>query len=370
MPLSNPFSVTIQSSAAPAWFTGAANLTWFNPVSNWLGASGIKDPLADGVNSGNTGHQSIIIAWCGFGLDQARRTLFSLRNGGHADYYGNEVYSIDFGATSPVWSRPKNASSNSGGNPPAGFPNSSHSYFDHSGGSGRWFSTHTGSGSPSGFTDGNRAWEFNADTLAWINRGVIGNQNSVGNGSSAFNSVTNQLILVGDSNPCVKVYDVAGSNFTLLSSLNQSASFGIEEMVAVDTTNNILLVQQNASSQMSSLSLGNVAAGFSTFTPSGAAQVKPSSLIWDPTSNGFIGWSGTGPLKKLSVTVGVGNRYSAGAFSNVTVGGPVPPNLTQNGMYGKAQLIRDMGNGQGLFIVVPRYANPDVYCAKLPVGGI
>ena len=42
-------------------------------------------------------------AWCGLSVDTRGSKVWSLANGGHGDYYGNEVCTIDLMADSPVW---------------------------------------------------------------------------------------------------------------------------------------------------------------------------------------------------------------------------------------------------------------------------
>lgn len=42
-------------------------------------------------------------AWCGLSVDTRTSTIWSTANGGHGDYYGNEVVKLDLLAASPVW---------------------------------------------------------------------------------------------------------------------------------------------------------------------------------------------------------------------------------------------------------------------------
>ncbi len=102
---------TQNQTGAPAWFLEQRHERWTTPVSNWLGASDVKDPLATTApNSGTTGHAAIITAWTGMGADQTRKMIWMAGNGGHADYAGNEVYSCDLNVDSPAWIRRRNAS--------------------------------------------------------------------------------------------------------------------------------------------------------------------------------------------------------------------------------------------------------------------
>jgi len=49
------------------------------------------------------GHVSRLNAWCGVSIDTRVSTVWSVANGGHGDYYGNEVLKIDLMADAPAW---------------------------------------------------------------------------------------------------------------------------------------------------------------------------------------------------------------------------------------------------------------------------
>ncbi len=82
-------------------------------------------------------------AWCGLSIDTRSSKVWSAANGGHGDYYGNEVCTINLLADSPVWAEWFAGSSgnvvNASGDPPAtsatnarysdGKPCSAHSYY-------------------------------------------------------------------------------------------------------------------------------------------------------------------------------------------------------------------------------------------------
>lgn len=49
------------------------------------------------------GPSSKMDAWCGLALDTRSNTLWSLANGGHSNYRGNEVMKFELGADAPHW---------------------------------------------------------------------------------------------------------------------------------------------------------------------------------------------------------------------------------------------------------------------------
>jgi hypothetical protein len=86
---------------APAWLSGAAVGEWVE-ISN----TAVEDaPLSVTTypSRGNTGPSSKVTAWCGFSIDTRDSTLYTVANGGHADYAGNEVQRITLEADVPAW---------------------------------------------------------------------------------------------------------------------------------------------------------------------------------------------------------------------------------------------------------------------------
>ena len=50
-------------------------------------------------------------AWCGLSIDTRSSTIYSAANGGHGDYFGNEVVAIGLGSDVPTWVERKLGSS-------------------------------------------------------------------------------------------------------------------------------------------------------------------------------------------------------------------------------------------------------------------
>ncbi len=55
------------------------------------------------VPPGNTGPQSKVIAWTSLVVDTRTSRLYSVANGGHSDYSGNEVDELNLEAAQPAW---------------------------------------------------------------------------------------------------------------------------------------------------------------------------------------------------------------------------------------------------------------------------
>lgn len=123
--------------SAPAWWAAMNVNTWATPVGNVI--ANVQDPAGSALYgpSGSGNFSAVICAWNGAAWDPTRRKMFMLANGGHVNYGGNEVYAIDFSVNSPVWSRPRNATTPlpAGGQNYTqysdGRPSSNHTYNSH-----------------------------------------------------------------------------------------------------------------------------------------------------------------------------------------------------------------------------------------------
>lgn len=80
-------------------------------VGEWKLVSASSLSGVSGVTSvpGSTGRIATVIAWNGACVDTNTSTVYLLGCGGHVDYAGNEVYSINLEASSPAWSLRRNA---------------------------------------------------------------------------------------------------------------------------------------------------------------------------------------------------------------------------------------------------------------------
>ena len=99
-----------RSISFPSWRQAMASNTWAEVGINTL--DDINPRYDSTINpnypntppwNGWTGHQSIIIAWCGACFDDNGSVLWLPLGGGHGDYAGNEPYKIDLSENSPTW---------------------------------------------------------------------------------------------------------------------------------------------------------------------------------------------------------------------------------------------------------------------------
>src|SRR5687767_3484560 len=93
LPPSPPPPVT-----APAWVAGLAIGQWFE-IPNTALSSVPPNP----VPPGSSGPSSKVLAWTSFVVDTRTSKVYSVANGGHNDYAGNEVDALTLEVENPFW---------------------------------------------------------------------------------------------------------------------------------------------------------------------------------------------------------------------------------------------------------------------------
>jgi hypothetical protein len=384
------FQFTVSSGGAPSWFTAIDHRQWGTPVSNTLYS--VIDPKGEvQPPNGNLGQSptSIITAWTGAVCDQSLKTIALMSNGGHQDYLGNEVYSVDLSSATPAWIRRRNASQsrvNDGINYPAntdGRPTSDHTGDYNVAANGKWFKCGQGACNFNGGVFENYWWTFSPTTNDYTFLGSsypINPPHPIAS-SVCYDAARNQIIKVmPDVATGVRVYSaVTGAEVT-------SASFNFTDETsltsAFDSTNDVLLVMStNTSSANRYYALRRSTMTVTEFTGApvtGTRHIdKTAKMHWHAPSNAFITWDGAQGLVKFTPVVS-GGTYTGGAWAPVSgLGGVTLPSnmlsgLGSSAMYSKVQLINDMGNGNAALVIVPRYVaapSKDVFVMRL-TGGV
>ena len=113
----------------PAWRQGQSVGEWRQISGSALSAA----PRAVVVD-GNTGPQSKVVAWTSFAIDTRNSSVYSVTNGEHHDYAGNEVNRIQLLDSAPKWTEPRASTQSSQTTDSAeyyadGRPTSRHTYY-------------------------------------------------------------------------------------------------------------------------------------------------------------------------------------------------------------------------------------------------
>jgi hypothetical protein len=95
--------VAESTGEAPAWFTSQAVRSWKTVAGNATVKDCLYSPFI--TTSGSYGNSDFFDDYSGATVDQSRREMLMVANGGHADYLGNEGYALALWAESPYWYR-------------------------------------------------------------------------------------------------------------------------------------------------------------------------------------------------------------------------------------------------------------------------
>ncbi len=88
----------------PSWNTGQAVNEWREIAGSSMNLSApTHTALTLSGGSAVVGPSSRMDAWCGLSIDTRSSWVWSAANGGHGDYYGNEVVKLDLMADAPAW---------------------------------------------------------------------------------------------------------------------------------------------------------------------------------------------------------------------------------------------------------------------------
>ncbi len=376
-------------TSAPAWFSSTPNLQWVAPVSNWLGAAGVLDPLANTTNAGD-GPQNILYAYSGMAMDRVTGEIRLLANGGHSNYFGNEVYRVSLQQSQPAWVRLRDATPfqgvGSSGFQGDGRPTAGHTYSTSFGGNGRFIAFGRFGYDPAGDSKANIVVEFVANNPNsndnvnndWVNLSSTLNINGSpypGNQSVFYDEQLNQIILVvgGNVQPSIVVYDA--TSLKQISANNATLNDGGNELAgAIDTVNRILLIQGNSGYWW--IPLSKLASGsWSSFGAPGNNIPSNHGFAFHAASNAFVVYYYKQGLMKLKPTVSGGGYSSLGNWTVVSgVSGPTPQPYFDSGngegLNNKCQIVDNMGDGRAGLVYLPAWANPDLYVMPLPTSGL
>lgn len=330
MSLSPAFSITIQA-AVPAWRVGMAIGEWkLVSASALSGVSGVSSV------AGATGRSSIIVAWNGSCVDPATSTVYLVACGGHGDYAGNEVYSINLQADSPVWTLRRNTTTtvSNADYYSDGRPSSTHTYNTQvfvpevnraiRFGSGARYSSGVGKPWVDRFDPATNDWDANTGSGISL---AIPNQNH--NFDQAWSAVrdpnTGNVYVFHNSDNSAWVIDrwnvgSPGSFTRVIADVSRSS---YEMCGAYDSSRNIVLWgSSNGATRL------NVVAGTHVnFSISGGGPGDANGMIYAPTTDRYYFRSNSagGTVREVNPTTFASTNFAT------TGGGSIPSR--QNGCY-------------------------------------
>jgi hypothetical protein len=270
----------------PSWRQGQAVGEWREISGSSLSLAPVKDNVFYPGQNGVSGKQD---AWASWALDRDTSKIYSLANGGHLDYFGNEVDVLDLEDDEPAFSELITPSAFADVTDNADYyaddlPCSRHSYRKH------WFIESMG-----------RAMMLG-----------VGSRTKSGNPGSA----------VDGFNPATDTFDAAGT----YTSLPYVPAAGGDPMAKHPTTENVYAFNQNEGVYEWAKGTPGSWSQLSTGFPPVSAQASATAI--DPTR-------GTGGAGNMLVLGGTGSAHhvvdiGAETISAITLTGALASSITGN----------------------------------------
>ncbi len=273
--------------SAPAWFVAQTPGVWI-AIAGEPGER-VSDVVPSPVPVNPAGEvsgspASIMAAWTGGAVDQARGEYILCANGGHADYSGNEAYALALREAIPRWRRLSDPTPNNQifyNEPPGasgavngdGRPRAMHSTFEAFGDGRVWFGLQNAYASPAGGLS-KAVWSYNRDALGaaatplpwtasnlgpWEFHGMVPTPydgSALKFGVSVFDRVGHKVWSLSGSGANSSVYwsvDTQGTTFGTINAYAANQSFGswggwavvahdLRILVAGDSYRNVITV--------------------------------------------------------------------------------------------------------------------------------
>jgi hypothetical protein len=368
------------SGAAPSWFTAMGDKTWSTVAGNSGQRITDVSPEAAGlpIPPGSTGLSIVTGPYCGGAVNGTELILAA--NGGHVDYSGNEVYSLELKTSTPAWQRLTNPSNpvqtGTGATYSDGQLRSTHTWGRPAAGNGKFLMAMIEATYDSGYPI-NNGFIFNRATKTWTNLGTAvpgfspdGQQQG---GVSAYDSVSKKFYnVVG--------YDYGttdGLGWTIDSNTNAKTILPLTAKNRYFRWNGIAhdlrlwLIGAPAQNVMYIVDISNPNADYVQINFTGSMPTDGAGCVYHQPSRAFLFWHGDGAnIVKLSIpTNPVSGTW---AFSTVAPAGSnsvVPPSVSGSQPYGRFNIVQDMGNGQSC-IVLATTISGGTHVYKLPAGAL
>jgi hypothetical protein len=329
---------------------------WMDVANSHLASVIYSGPLHDQM-FGATGPDSIMIAWSGGVLDTNNDSLI-VWGGGHADYYGNEVYS--FSLKTLTWTKLDNPSLE---NPditvninPDGTPVSTHTYdslafipgLNSMFVAGEWGNR---------ATDSTQSWLFNPDIQNPNSTGVWQQAANYTAGLidtiAAYDPVTQNVFAI-NSNHGLESYNPSTNSWTVI---GNTPVAGWAETGALDPADHILVTTGQGHLSVVNLTTGAVVQPTSSGDQTVQNGASPG-FVWDSAANLFVGWNGGSTLYTLDPHTWQWTAHAAVADNTI-----MPTAAASNGTFGRFQY----DAADNVFVVVNDISQ-DVYVYKPDFG--
>ncbi len=354
---------------------------------NWATVAGSASVSAVAPSQdpgGNDGQVAVMSAWCGATVDTKRQELVIPAQGGHSDYYGNEVYVLGLNSSSPAWQRVTNPRYSFGTSTTMddGSPRSNHgnSQLCYAPNVDKTFIAPLIYTAPLGDSS-SQVFAFDRGSGTWSQKSTcpssFGSESGT-EGGAVYDTQTGSIWIIGaQADTAVDKYDPVADKHTMSSGAPLWS--GYNGTLAISSSRRLLVyingsvVGNNGSFKW--LDLNNIGAGWRAATVTGNPPTGDGpGLVWHDASGGFLAWNGspsTGTIKKL--TPASTPASGTWTWTDVTPGSgntTTPSSPQGNGTYGRFNLISNLGGSGRDVLVLVNAVNQPAYVYKLPAGGI
>ena len=265
----------------------------------WLELPNTKIRSVLPVTNPPPGYAPLMIkAWSGGTVD-ANRSRLLVWGGGHADYWGNEIYALDLPTMSIkriVEPSPKTAEANCTSALPDGTPASRHTYdgLTYIAHADRFFSIQ-GSLSPCGGGDA-ATWTFNFSTNQWQMMLPNGGPHSYGS-MAAYDPVSK--FVYGRDQDSFYAYSLESNTYTTLG----SGYVDYHLSAAIDTKRR-KFVMLGDGVQVMDLATGRMSTMPTTNAPAFVTSKQSPGIAYDPVADRIVAWHGGGNVYALDMDSG------------------------------------------------------------------
>jgi len=338
------------------------------PVNTWLAVPNTHMRSVAPTNGqfagtwGTSGPTAVIVAWGGAALDTKRSRLV-LWGGGHADYYGNELYAFDVPTLS--WQRLTNPTVNPVMDQEVnadGTPNSRHTYggLAYIAHADRFFGQ-AGALAGIGFANCSRTWTFDFVAKQWANRNPATTPGGGIGGNCSYDPATRKVWWCSASGSFAGLwsYDYDTNAWAK----HNSDNFYYYSS-AIDTKRGVMVVVGNG--EIFSYAIGSGNYTKSAWTTTGGNALLANSnpgFDYDPITDRFVGWCG-GAVYALDPVTKVWTSYNPPGAPIVTGLYPTEGPGYQTGIYGRWRYVPSVN----AFALVTSI-DDDVHFYKFSAGG-
>ncbi len=249
---------------------------------------------------------AIVDAWNGGTVDTNRSRLL-VWGGGHADYWGNEMYALDIPSltiqriTEPS---PRTAEANCSSALPDGTPTSRHTYdgLAYIAHADRFFAV-AGSKTPCGFGD-LATWTLDFATKTWQMNVAKSTETAYGT-MAAYDAATKRVYVKDGEG--FYAYSLESNTYTKLNTASQSVDYHLS--AAIDTKRR-KFVMLGDGVKLIDLQTYQMTSMATTNTPRLATSRESPGLAYDPAADRIVAWHGGSEVWALDMDTGVWNQVA------------------------------------------------------------